>query len=148
MAILLTLYNLYSKYSDQFYNRLEDECKKSGLAIQAFLAFAKRFEEELSSFKSKVFDDSYSIIRENKKLHFWMNSGTIKISTIHSFKGWESEVVFLIIERKYDIDTDYNVSFDEILYTGLTRCKKHLILINFGNEEYDKKLRPLIEKLK
>ena len=148
LAILLTIYNLYSKYSDRFYTQLEEECKKCSLTIQEFLAFTKRFEEELTSFKSIVFNDNYSTIRENKKLHFWMNSGTLKISTIHSFKGWESEVVFLIIERKFDNDTDYNVSFDEIIYTGLTRCKKQLIVINFGNKEYDIKLRPLIEKLK
>ena len=54
-----------------------------------------------------------------------MNCGTIKISTINSFKGWESEVVFLIIEPKYDITTSFNMSFDELLYTGLTRCKRN-----------------------
>ena len=38
--------------------------------------------------------------------------------------------------------------FDELLYTGLTRSKRDLVVINFGNAEYDKKIRPLIEKLK
>ncbi|GFO97233.1 hypothetical protein ig2599ANME_1433 [groundwater metagenome] len=37
-------------------------------------------------------------IRRNKKFHFWMNPGTIKLSTIHSFKGWEIHTLFLIIE--------------------------------------------------
>lgn len=55
-----------------------------------------------------------------------MNSGTIKISTINSFKGWESEVVFLIIEPKYENETTFNMAFDELLYTGLTRCRKIL----------------------
>jgi superfamily I DNA/RNA helicase len=77
-----------------------------------------------------------------------MNSGTIKISTINSFKGWESEVVFLIIEPLYDRTTSFNMSFDELLYTGLTRCKRNLIIVNFGNAEYDKKMRPLIERMK
>ena len=45
-----------------------------------------------------------------------MNSGTIKISTINSFKGWESEVVFLVLEPKYDKSTTFNLSFDELLY--------------------------------
>ena len=87
-------------------------------------------------------------IRENKKLHFWMNSGTIKISTINSFKGWESEVVYLVLEEKYKTITDFNMSFDELLYTGLTRCKRNLIILNFGNQEYDLKMRPLVDKLK
>ena len=76
-----------------------------------------------------------------------MNSGTIKISTINSFKGWESEVVFLILEPKYDKSTTFNLSFDELLYTGMTRCKRSLIVINFGNEEYDMKIRPLIDNI-
>lgn len=43
--------------------------------------------------------------------------GTINISTINSFKGWESEIVFLIIEPKYERSTTFNMSFDELLYT-------------------------------
>ena len=77
-----------------------------------------------------------------------MNSGTIKISTINSFKGWESEVVFLILEPKYEHSNSFNNSFDELLYTGLTRCRRNLVIINFGNQEYDLKIRPIIELVK
>ena len=77
-----------------------------------------------------------------------MNSGTIKVSTINSFKGWESDVVFLILEPRYDITTQFNLSFDELLYTGLTRCKRNLIIINYGNKEYDKKIRPIMDAVK
>lgn len=70
-----------------------------------------------------------------------MNSGTVKMSTIHSFKGWESDIVFLIIEKKH---TNVEATFDEILYTGLTRTKKNLVIINFGNREYDEKLKGLV----
>ena len=57
-------------------------------------------------------------------------------------------MIFLIIEPKYDTMNTFNRSFDELLYTGLTRCMKKLIVINYGNAEYDQKLRPLIERLK
>ena len=77
-----------------------------------------------------------------------MNSGTLKVSTINSFKGWESEVVFLILEPRYEATTSFNLSFDELLYTGLTRCRRNLVVINFGNQEYDLKMRPLIDKIK
>ena len=77
-----------------------------------------------------------------------MNSGTIKISTINSFKGWESEVVFLILEPKYESSTSFNLSFDELLYTGITRTIRNLVIINYGNDEYDKKVRPIIDSLK
>ena len=73
-----------------------------------------------------------------------MNTGTIKISTIHSFKGWESEVVFLLLEKKNEGDR----SFDEILYTGLTRTRSNLIVINLGNTEYHEKMKRLIETYK
>lgn len=83
-----------------------------------------------------------------------MNSGTVKISTVHSFKGWESETLFLIIEDLSRV-TDYGIdkknkliAFDEILYTGITRSRANLIIINFGNEEYHNKLKTLIETVK
>lgn len=72
-----------------------------------------------------------------------MNSGTVKVSTIHSFKGWESETVFLILEN-----FNFQMTFDEILYTGITRTRANLILINYGNKEYHIKLNDLIEKVK
>ena len=148
IAKLFTIYDLYSSYTDTFANRMKEECQNCGISIEAFFAFIKHYEKELTLFKAKVYSDDYKIIRENKKLHFWMNSGTIKISTINSFKGWESEVVFLIIEPRYENSTSFNKTFDELLYTGITRCKRDLVVINFGNEEYDKKMRPLIERLK
>ena len=55
-----------------------------------------------------------------------MNSGTVKISTVHSFKGWESETLFLIIEKKF---SGMAQTFDEILYTGLTRSRNNLVII-------------------
>ena len=72
-----------------------------------------------------------------------MNSGTVKLSTIHSFKGWESETIFLILEKM-----NFQMTFDEILYTGLTRSRANLILINYGNLEYHNKLKDLMDKIK
>lgn len=148
IAKLFTIFDLYSLYQDTFLNRLKEECDTCGISSEAFFAFRKHYEEDLKTFKTLVYSHDYNTIRNNKKLHFWMNSGTIKISTINSFKGWESEVVFLIIEPLYDRTTHFNMSFDELLYTGLTRCKRTLVIVNFGNAEYDNKMRPLIEQLK
>lgn len=142
IARLFTIYDLYSIYPKFFEQKLSFVC--DGTTKEAFLAFVDKYKDELTKFKNQVYSSDYKVIRENKKLHFWMNSGTIKISTIHSFKGWESEVVFLIVEKR----EDYSVSFDELLYTGLTRCKSNLVIINFGNEEYHEKIKPLIEKVK
>ena len=148
IARLFTIYDLTLNFKNVFDKRLSEECTKSGISYDAFLAFRKYYDKMLQDFKVQVYGDSYKSICDNKKLHFWMNSGTIKISTINSFKGWESEFVFLILEPKYENTTAFNVSFDELLYTGLTRCRRNLVVINFGNEEYDKKIRPLIDSIK
>ena len=148
IAQLFSIYDLKSQFGDMFNSRLDEECKKCGISLKAFFAYREHYKELLEPFIKEVYSDSYKNIRDNKKLHFWMNSGTIKISTINSFKGWESEVIFLILEPKYDTTTSFNMSFDELLYTGLTRCKRNLVIINFGNKEYDSKIRPLVEKIK
>lgn len=148
ISILFTLYDLYSLYPSTFEKRLKEECEKSGIVYNAYIAYRKHFETIIQQFKSEVYNDNYKNIRNNKKLHFWMNSGKIKISTINSFKGWESEVVFLIIEPTIIENTYFNHTFDELLYTGITRARKNLVIINFGNKEYDQKIRPLVESIK
>lgn len=147
VAVLFSIYDLYEEFPGTFDSRLEEECIKCGISAKAFMAFRKQYGEVISQFRQEVYNDNYKIIRDNKKLHFWMNSGTLKISTINSFKGWESEVVFLILEPKYNTSTSFNFSFDELLYTGLTRCRKNLVVINFGNEEYDAKIKPLFKEI-
>jgi thymidine kinase len=63
-------------------------------------------------------------VRKRKKIGFNLNSGVLKISTIHSFKGYEIPTLFLIID-----DNDN----DEMIYTGITRSKFNLML--FGKKE-------------
>lgn len=145
---LFTIYDLYREYPNIFHNRLDEACKTCNISLHAYIAFREYYQTELDEFTKDVYEGDYSKIRENKKLHFWMNSGTIKISTINSFKGWESDTVFLVLESKYDNNTPFNESFDELLYTGITRCRKNLIIINYGNKEYDKIIRPLIDCIK
>ena len=71
-----------------------------------------------------------------------MNRGTIKLSTIHSFKGWESPTVFLVIENNVKSQSVLNRRLqpeefaDELIYTGLTRCRNSLFIINRGNKLY------------
>jgi superfamily I DNA/RNA helicase len=148
IAVLFTVYDLYIVFNGRFEDRLKEECEKCGISLNAFFAFNEFYKDQLREFRWNVSRGNYKNIRDHKKLHFWMNSGTIKVSTINSFKGWESEVVFLIIEPKYDMTTAFNLSFDELLYTGLTRSRNNLVIINYGNEEYDKKIRPIIDAVK
>jgi hypothetical protein len=84
-------------------------------------------------------------VRKNRKANFWMNRGTLKMSTIHSFKGWEIHTLFLVIENnlnssdelyKGDFQLNPEIFCDELVYTGITRCRYNLILINVGNNVY------------
>ena len=81
------------------------------------------------NFTSKVKD-----VRRNKKYQFWMKTGTTKLSTIHSYKGWESNTVFLLIEPEQDENQFESV---ELIYTGLTRAQLNLFVFNLGNDFYD-----------
>ena len=77
------------------------------------------------------------------KFNFQMNTGNIKLSSIHSFKGWESDTVFLLLPPEKTSD-----SFDELIYTGLTRSRSKLFIINLGNNEYHEKIKELVDAYK
>lgn len=148
LAQLFTIYDLYKEYPERFKNIIEYYCSKSRTSLADFESYLNANKKEFDEYKDSVYKTDYEFIRKNKKIHFWMNCGTIKVSTINSFKGWESELLFLILEPKYDKSTQFNLAFDELLYTGITRCRSNLVIVNFGNEEYDQKIRPLIEAVK
>jgi hypothetical protein len=147
LSVLFTLNDLYSEYPNRFKEKLDIFCKRYLTSTSKFLEYLEKHKEGITDFKNDFGPtrqtSNLKMIRNNKKIHFRMNSGTIKVSTIHSFKGWESETIFLILEN-----FNFQMTFDEILYTGLTRSRANLVIINFGNEEYDKKLRTLIDKAK
>lgn len=92
--------------------------------------------------KSYLFNNDVKQIRRNKKLHFTMGAKCLKLSTIHSFKGWEADTVILIIEPvleqvgelRYAIHANDNSR--ELIYTAITRAKENLFILNMGNEYY------------
>ena len=149
LSVLFTVYDLYQEYGEGFKDKLDFYSKKFKTTTKNYLLFREKYEPEIKDFIKdfgpKKQTSNLEMIRKNKKIHFYMNSGTVKISTVHSFKGWESETLFLIIEKKY---SQMQMTFDEILYTGITRSRANLIIINFGNEEYHNKLKTLIDKVK
>lgn len=63
----------------------------------------------------------------------------MKISTTHSFKGWELENIVLIIDSE-----DGNTT-DELIYTAFTRAKENLIIFNRGNWKIDKFFNEKVE---
>ena len=80
-------------------------------------------------------------IRRVKKVHFTIDYDGIKMATIHSFKGWESPTVILILQPEGSIENDvYNVIEKEnspaLIYTAITRAKRNLFILNLGNSKY------------
>lgn len=80
-------------------------------------------------------------LRRSKKANFWMNRGPNRLSTAFSFKGWESPILFLVIEARdrsdfIRLNNGYQPEkfSDELVYTGLTRCKGKLYIINIEDD--------------
>jgi superfamily I DNA/RNA helicase len=69
------------------------------------------------------------LIRDSRKFSFNLNSGLVKLSTLQSFKGLETQTAIYILM------SDDN---EEAVYTGITRAKKNLILfLQKGNKYAD-----------
>ena len=78
----------------------------------------------------------YDRLEKVKKNRFTVVSRNLKLSTIQSFKGWESKTVICIIQNDKHSDDDV-VSSSELIYTGITRAKENLLIVNIGNNLYD-----------
>lgn len=116
-----------------------DEIKKEETAkLEATNCPDDEFEWELK----RAMHDRLEEIRKLKKNHFWMKTGTMKLSTVHSFKGWEIDTLFLFVEDEED---EHSFTNAELVYTGLTRARRNLIVYNLGNTDYDNFFKREIE---
>lgn len=66
-------------------------------------------------------------IRRRKKSFFMQNSGLIKLSTIHSFKGLEAQTVFCILTQDDEA---------EMVYTGITRAQRNLVVFDTSTSSF------------
>lgn len=80
-----------------------------------------------------VFEEDMEAKYHPHKKAFWMGDGRLKISTIHSFKGWELLNIVLFIPSRAP---ETNRKLDAIVYTALTRSKENLIILN-SNKRYN-----------
>lgn len=96
--------------------------------------------------KSYVFGKNLTEIRRALKTHFTTDCDDIKMSTIHSFKGWESKSVILLLQKEKKSEQeckedDYGIlereNMPALIYTALTRAQCNVFIINLGNEKYD-----------
>lgn len=113
---------------------MEYEIRKrnAGITLTTMCETQEEYNELLNQKRHGIIDDlDYELdrIRNMRKYRFNMNSGTMKICTVHSFKGWEISTIVLVIDDSDSIN-------DELVYTAITRAKQNIIIINFGNEKY------------
>ncbi len=79
-----------------------------------------------------VFEEDTEARYHPHKKAFWMGDGRLKMSTIHSFKGWELLNIVLFIPSE---SPETNKKLDTIIYTALTRTRENLIIFN-SNSRY------------
>jgi hypothetical protein len=138
ISIMITICRLYNNSPDTFSDKLNSFSVKYHLNKSDIIDFSTTYKNILNIFLNTEEIDLNEIhsLRRNKKYHFHMNTGLIKISSIHSFKGRESKYIFLLLGAK-------NIT-DEVVYTGITRCRDDLTIFNNGNYDLDYKLKKLI----
>lgn len=66
------------------------------------------------------------------KRSFTMDTHYLKLSTIQSFKGWEADTLICIINN----GDGTTASLPQLVYTGITRAKENLLVINIGSQQY------------
>ena len=76
-------------------------------------------------------------LRRSKRIHFTMDTNLAKMSTIHSYKGWESKAVILVLTPKIHLDFEEDIQNESnLIYTAITRAKEKLFILNLGNQTY------------
>ena len=99
----------------------------------------KMGKEAVQLFRNKnievnhVFEEDDEVKYHPHKKAFWMGDSRLKMSTIHSFKGWELLNIILFIPERAP---ESNKRLDAIVYTALTRTRENVIILN-SNKRYD-----------
>lgn len=83
------------------------------------------------------FKRDFEAVERTRKQLFTTDKRCLKLSTIQSFKGWESRFVIVILESDYYIEgSSFRPAAPETIYTAITRAKERLYIINIGNSNY------------
>ena len=107
---------------------------------------AEQYEMIMNSrFSDEIRKKNLNDIRRTAKTHFTTDCNDIKMATIHSFKGWESKTVVLVLQSESQMSLEHDELMvpnnAALIYTALTRSRCNLFIINLGNKVYDKFFR-------
>ena len=117
----------FKNYADRIkiQNDIDLERKLDTDDITLLGNMGKRFRKKIES------------VRRAKKQMFYMNNGSYKMSTIHSFKGWELDNIILIIGSSFAPSVSQSEVTHELIYTAITRAKKRLYIVSIGKTDFD-----------
>ena len=91
-------------------------------------------DERLANWK---FNRDFEALERTRKQLFTTDKRCLKISTIQSFKGWESPSVIVILESDFALhNTSFRPMSPQTLYTAITRARESMYIINIGNDSY------------
>lgn len=83
------------------------------------------------------FNRDFEALERTRKQLFTTDKRCLKISTIQSFKGWESPSVIVILENDFVL---HNATFrpmsPQTIYTAITRARENMYIINIDNDTY------------
>ena len=83
------------------------------------------------------FNRDFEALERTRKQLFTTDKRCLKISTIQSFKGWESPSVIVILESNFALpNTTYRPMSPQTIYTAITRARENIYIINIGNDTY------------
>lgn len=111
--------------------RLLDKVIKDNANEKTQIAFES--EEEFQELNDRYQDDPIDAkkqlkrLRNNRKLFFQLNSGYLKLSTVHSFKGMEAKTAIYVAMKSDKV---------EMIFTGMTRGKENCLIFVQGESKF------------
>ena len=122
VTIISTSINFLRKLDQVIRVEVNEKTQTTFESEEAYLELESRYEKNSSELERELED-----IRGSKKFGFNLNSGLIKLSTVHSFKGLESSTSIYILLKE---------DGDEMVYTGITRAKQNSIIFIQKTSKY------------
>lgn len=94
-------------------------------SYQEYCQLEQRYKNNYDQFERRRY-----ALQRGYKSAFWMQTGKIKVSTIHSFKGWELSNI-LVFFSPIESQEEDKIS---LLYTAITRSQERLTIYNSNPE--------------
>ncbi|MDD4329873.1 MAG: UvrD-helicase domain-containing protein [Aliarcobacter sp.] len=83
----------------------------------------KQYFENKNIKVNDVFEEEKG--NKRNKHSFWMGDSRLKMSTVHSFKGWELQNIILVTP-----DNEEYPNIDFLMYIAITRVRENIIVFN------------------